>query len=108
AAVGQAGRDFGPARKDLTSGGGEQKNAPTIRDAVNVLAGPSNNPTRYVVFEKALGNTAIPGPNTLGTPGSSPGGIPVGGAQAVVRSGGASLPNQVFTTTLSGREVPVI
>jgi two-component system, OmpR family, sensor histidine kinase MtrB len=108
AVIAQSAQDFGQTRKDLTSGGGEQKNAPTIRDAVNVLAGPSDNPTRYVVFEKALGNTAISGPNTLGTPGISTEVIPVELRQAVVRSAGARQQSQVFTTTLSGRVVPVI
>jgi two-component system, OmpR family, sensor histidine kinase MtrB len=108
AVIDQSAQDFTQTRKDLTSGGGEQKNAPTILDVINVLAGPSDNPTRYVIFEKALGNTAIPGPNTLGTSGISTEAIPIELRQAVVQSDGAHQPNQVFTTTLSDRDVPVI
>jgi two-component system, OmpR family, sensor histidine kinase MtrB len=104
----QSRQDYGQTRKDLTSGGGEQKNAPTIHDAMDALAGPLDNPTRYVIFEKALGNTAISGPNDYGTGGISTDVIPPELRSAVVASGGASLPNQVFTMTLSGREVPVI
>src|SRR3954469_17811856 len=108
AVIAQSAQDFDQTRKDLTSGGSEQKNGPTIRDVVNVLAGPSGNPTRYVGFEKAVGNTAIGGTNVLGTPGISTDAIPGELRQAVVQSGGAHQPNQVFTTTLSGRTVPVI
>jgi len=104
----QSRQDYGQTRKDLTSGGGEQRNAPTIHDAMDALAGPLDNPTRYVIFEKALGNTAISGPNDYGTGGISTDVIPPELRSAVVATGGASLPNQVFTMTLSGREVPVI
>src|SRR4051812_39415561 len=44
AVIYQSTQDFTQTRKDLTSGGGEQKNAPTILDVINVLAGPSDNP----------------------------------------------------------------
>src|SRR4051812_32887011 len=43
AVIDQSAQDFTQTRKDLTSGGGEQKNAPTILDVINVLAGPSDN-----------------------------------------------------------------
>jgi len=108
AVIAQSAQDFDQTRKDLTSGGSEQKNGPTIRDVVNVLAGPSGNPTRYVVFEKAVGNTAIGGTNVLSTPGISNEAIPVELRQAVVGSGGARQQAQVFTTSLSGRTAPVI
>ena len=104
----QSRQDFVQTRKDLTSGAGEQKNAPTIGDALSVLAGPKDNPTRYMIFEKALGNDATSGPNDQATGGISTDAIPPELRRAVVASGGGSLPSQVFTTALSGRQVPVI
>jgi two-component system sensor histidine kinase MtrB len=102
AVVAQSAHDLNQAKSDLISGDRET----SIRDVANYLAGPSDNPTRYVILEKALGNTA--GVSDYATPGIDLTAIPDPLRREVIRTGDNRLQYEVFTTQLSGRSVPVI
>jgi two-component system, OmpR family, sensor histidine kinase MtrB len=110
AVIAQSHEDFISTRTSIVSKSGEA-NPDTytrVHDIVNGLAGPADRPTRYVILEKALGNTAVSDVPDYSSSGIDRLAIPDELRQAVVRNGGERQEAQVFTTTLDGQNVPVI
>jgi two-component system sensor histidine kinase MtrB len=108
AIVTQSAEDFAKAKKDLTSGTDQDKQT-TARDVVNTLAGPAVNPTRYVIWVKALGNTNVVYAPDYSSPGIDRLAIPADLRQKVVELGATQQQTEIFSTTLGDRsDVPVI
>jgi two-component system, OmpR family, sensor histidine kinase MtrB len=110
AVIAQSHEDFIGTRTAIVTKSGEanQNTYTRVHDIVNGLAGPADRPTRYVILEKALGNTAVSDVPDYSSAGIDRMAIPEELRQAVVRNGGERQETQVFTTALEARDVPVI
>jgi two-component system sensor histidine kinase MtrB len=110
AVIAQSHEDFIQTRTSVLSksAGANVDTYTQVHDIVNDLAGPADRPTRYVILEKALGNTAVSDVPDYSSAGIDRMAIPDELRQAVVKNGGERQEAQIFTTTLDGASVPVI
>src|SRR3954447_21183113 len=109
AVVAQSKQDFATTESDYlslpTASRSDLENK--IQDTVNTLAGPADQPTRYVILERALNSPAGAAIVDRSSSGFAPASIPTDLRQAVVTHP-QEQQSKVFTATLDGREVRVI
>src|SRR4051794_14313250 len=109
AVVGQSKLDFATTQTDYQSLSTSSRSdlESKIQDTVNALAGPADQPTRYVILERALNSPASAAIVDRSSSGFAPGSIPGDLRQAVVRNP-QEQQSKVFSASLDGRDVRVI
>ena len=108
--IAQSHEDFINTRNGIVTPSGEANRDiyTRVHDIINSLAAPADRPTRYVILERALGNTSVGDVPDYSSAGIDRMAIPDELRQAVVHNRGERQEAQVFTTELDGRSVPVI